>query len=176
MIKSGLSAPQNIRFIIMGVLVMPTIVNIIIAFGLANIMFKANEPVMLWGQASMIIDLAISSLLATLITGLIAFFLTRHACKTGTLSLSQRESLSGLRHSLAKKPLVSTISVAVVTLLINCCVLALFVMSYSENTVPWQTFLSIKIGQASILSLIGATAGTCFAIDHTLCRSKAHDS
>lgn len=165
-IKTDLLAPQNRSYILLSVVIMPTLINIIIASALANIMFSAGEPIMLWGPESMVIDLAISSLLTPLITGLIAYYSTVFACRAGTLYLSENIYWTDIRHFFAKHPLSSTLLISIAALLINCCLLAIFSVLYHENTVSWYAFLAAKTLHASILSLIGAIAGTWFAIDH----------
>ena len=162
--RSDLLAPENRTFAIMNVLLMPAMINILIACVLANFLFPPGTAVFIWGPSSMIIDLLISSFMASLITGLIAFYTALAAGNKGLLRLSLPEyrSVQPIRGWL--KPWPGNLIFALISILATSLILAAFVLIYDQDSISWLSFLWIKSIQALLVSVYASVAGTCLAI------------
>lgn len=181
MTRSILLAPENRTFMLLNVLIMPALVNLLIAYGLANLMFQPDGQIFLWGSSSMIIDLLISSFMASLVTGMVSVYTTLAACHKGLcLPLADaRRCRSGI--SLSRHPWLGNLLFALMALLVTGIVLAVFVMTYEADVISWLSFLWVKSVQACSVSIYASLAGTHLAIHYFLRQrvsreSKAHAS
>lgn len=181
LIRSILLAPENRMFTLMNVLIMPALVNLLIAYGLANLMFQPEAQIFLWGPSSMVIDLLIGSFMASLVTGMVSVYTTLAACHKGLhLDLTEaRRHRPGI--SLSRHPWLGSLLFALMALLVTGIVLAVFVMTYDEDAISWLSFLWIKSVQALGVSIYASLAGTHLAIHYFLSQrvsreAKAHAS
>lgn len=155
---------QNRLFLIMNVLVVPSLVNILIAYAMANILFQSGADVFFWGENGMLIDMLISSFMASLITSLIAFYSTLSSCNRGLLSLRKEKNGFKLFDKLSPRPVLACIYCAILALLLSGLILGLFVSFYDENHISWSAFLISKSTQAMLISIYSSLAGTLLAI------------
>jgi len=164
--RSDLLAPENRSFAIMNVLFMPALINILIACVLANFLFPPGSAIFIWGPSSMIIDLLISSFMASLITGLIAFYTALAAGNKGflRLSLAEYRSVQPIRRRF--KPWPGNLIFALISLLATSLILAAFVLTYDQDSISWLSFLWIKSIQALLVSVYASVAGTYLALHH----------
>lgn len=174
--QSGLLVSENRTFVIMNVLIMPAMVNILIACTLANLLFPPGAAIFLWGPSSMIIDLLISSFMASLITGIIGFYTTLASCNNGQLRLPDAKYPSGRTTGFSYKPWRSNLFFALLALILTSIVLAVFVLSYEQETISWVSFLWVKSIQALLVSVYSSLAGTLLAIRYFQNRQEATES
>ena len=174
--RSDLLAPENRTFAIMNVLFMPAMINILIACTLANLLFPPGAAIFLWGPSSMIIDLLISSFMASLITGIIGFYATLASCNNGQLTLSDARHPSGRRARFSYKPWRSNLCFALLALILTSIVLAVFVLSYEQESISWISFLWVKSIQALLVSVYSSLAGTLLAVRYFQNQQEAAES
>lgn len=174
--QSRLLVSENRTFAIMNVLIMPAMVNILIACTLANLLFPPGAAIFLWGPSSMIVDLLISSFMASLITGIIGFYTTLASCNNGQLTLPDAKYPSGRTAKFSSKPWRSNLFFALLALILTSIILAVFVLSYEQETISWVSFLWVKSIQALLVSMYASLAGTLLAIRYFQRRQEATES
>ena len=155
---------ENRLFMFMNVLFMPGLVNILIALSLANLLFQKGLPVSFWGQQSLIIDLLMSSFLATLITGLIGYYVTRRGLLKGALTPVRACARPTLLNRFAHMPLRSHLILALLAVLLTALLLSVFVLSHEADAISWLSFVWIKSVQALLISIYASSLATLLAL------------
>ena len=164
MSRHHLLAPENRRFTVMNVLLMPALMNMLIAFGLARLLFQSEQAVFLWGQQSLVIDLLISSFMACLITSLIGNYLTRLSLNQGSLRITRTDFVLMRQTHCLTHPVLGSLLLAIVALLLTILLLAIFVSVYDEDSISWHSFIWVKTSQAFLVSIYASLAATLLAI------------